>query len=146
VVSRIGQLSAANDAWVLTTVPPAGLHPPSAAPTVPGLNLQALQQIQQATLAVKFGAIVTVAAQAQVDTPQNATTLAGMLQLAANLAQMQAQKAPDAAAFAKSLGIAANGSSVAVTFSMPEERFRQLVQPRERGRETAPQPAGHKSL
>ena len=44
VVSRIAQLSAANDAWVLTTVPPAGLHLPSAAPKVPGLNLQALHR------------------------------------------------------------------------------------------------------
>jgi hypothetical protein len=146
VVSRIGQLSAANDAWVLTTVSPAGLRPPSAAPTVPGLNLEALGQIQQASLAVRLGADVRVTAQAQVDTEQNATTLAGMLQLVANMAQMQAQKNPGAAAFAKSVGIAANGSTVAVTFSMPEAQLRQLVQPRERGRETAPQPAGHKSL
>ncbi len=146
VVSRIAQLSAANDAWVLTTVPPAGLHLPSAAPTVQGLNVQALAQIQQASVAVKFGANVTVTAQAQVDTAQNAATLAGVLQLLANVAQMQAQKNPDAAALAKSLNVAADGSTVAVTFSMPEAQIQQLAQPRMRGRETAPHPAGHTSL
>ena len=146
MVAQIGQLSGANDAWVLTTVPPAGLHLPSAAPKMPGLNLQALQQIQQASLAVKLGASVTVAAHAQVDTPQNAATLAGILQLLANMAQMQAQKNPDAAALAKSLGVSADGSTVAVTFTLPEETLQQLVAPKERGHGTAPQPAGHKSL
>ena len=146
VVSRIAQLSAANDAWVLTTVAPAGLHLPSAAPMVPGLNVQALAQIQQASVAVRFGANVTVTARAQVDTAQNAATLAGMLQLLANVAQMQAQKNPDAAALAKSLNVAADGSTVAVTFSMPEAQIRQLAQPRMRGRETAPHPAGQTSL
>jgi len=146
VISRIGQVSAANDAWVLTTVPPAGLHPPSAAPAVPGLNLQALQQIRQAALAVKFGANVRVAAQAQIDTAQNAATLAGMLQLVANMAQMQAQKNPAAAEFAKSVGIAADGSTVEVTFSIPEAQLQQLIETRQRGREMAPQPAGHKPL
>jgi len=146
MVSRIARLSEAHDAWVMTTVPPASLRPPSAAPIVPGLNIQALEQIRQASVAVKLGATVTVTAQARIDTPQNATTLAGMLQMMANIAQMQAQKNPDAAAFAKSVGIAANGSTVEVTFSVPEDRLQQLVEPRQRGRETAPQPAGHKSL
>ena len=146
VVSRIAQLSAANDAWVLTTVPPASLHPPSAAPTVPGLNAMALQQIQQATIAVKLGANVTVTAQAQVDTAQNAATLAGMLQFLANMAQTQAQKNPDAAVLAQSLITSADGSTLTLTFSVPEALIRQMVESGQRGRETAPHPAGHKSL
>jgi hypothetical protein len=146
VVAQIGQLSAANDAWVVTTVSPAGLRPPSMASTVPGLNAQALQQVQRATVAVKLGADVKLTAQAQLDTPQNATTLAGMLQLVANMAQMQAQKNPDAAALAKALLFSADGSTVSVTFSFPGEQLRKLTEPRQRGGHTAPQPAGHKSL
>jgi hypothetical protein len=132
VVARIGQLSGSGDAWVLSTVPLAGLHPPSAAPTVPGLNLEALQQIQQSSLAVKFGDNVTVTAQALLDTPQNATTLAGLLQMLANMAQLQAQKSPDVAALAKSLSIAASGSTVTVAFSIPEAQLQQLAQPQQR--------------
>lgn len=146
VVAQIGQLSAANDAWVVTTVSPAGLRPPSMASTVPGLNAQALQQVQRATVAVKLGADVKLTAQAQLDTPQNATTLAGMLQLVANMAQMQAQKNPDAAALAKSLLFSADGSTVSLTFSFPGEQLRRLTEPRQHGGQTAPQPAGHKSL
>lgn len=130
VVAQIGQLSGANDAWVLTTVPPAGLHFPGAAPNIPGLNLQALQQIQQASLAVKLGASVTLTGQAQADTPQNAATLAGLLQLLANTAQLQAQKSPDAAALAKSLSVAASGSTIILTFSIPEALIQQWAQPR----------------
>jgi len=135
VVAQIGQLSGANDAWVLANVPPAGLHLPSAAPTVRGLDLPSLQQIQQATVAVKFGASATVTAQAQLDTAQNATTLAGLLQLLANMAQMQAEKAPEAAALAKSVSATANGSTVSVTFSMPEAQIQQLVQSRQHDRQ-----------
>jgi len=139
VVSRIEQLSGANDAWVLTTVSPAGLRLPSAAPAVPGMIVQALQQVQQASLAVKLDANVTVAAQAQLDTSQNATALAGVLQLVANMAQMQAQKAPEAAAFAKSVSVAASGSTVTIAFSMPEAQMQQLAAPRSHA-------AGHSSL
>jgi hypothetical protein len=133
VISQIGQLSAANDAWVLTTVPPASLHAPAATPNINGLNLSALQQVQQATAGVKFGVNVTVTAQAQMDTVQNATALAGMIQFLANMAQMQAQKAPEAAALAKAVGATANGSTVSVTFSLPEEQVQQLLQPRQSG-------------
>jgi hypothetical protein len=131
LIAQIGQLSGANDAWVLTTVSPASLTLPSAAPTVPGLNLPALQQIQQASAAVRFGASVTVTAQARLDTPQNATTLAGMLQLLANMAQMQAQKAPQAAALAQSLTFSADGTSVSASFSLPEAQMQQLMQSRQ---------------
>jgi len=127
VVSQINQLSGANDAWVLTTVPPASLQPSGAAPIVPGVNAQTLQQIQQISAGVKFGANVTVTAQAQMDTAQDATTLAGMLQLVANMAQMQTQKAPELAVLAKSLTASASGSTVTVTFSMPEAQIQQLA-------------------
>jgi hypothetical protein len=128
VVSEINQLSGANDAWVLTTVPLSSLHTNNVMPSINGLNGQALQQVQQANAAVKFGVNVTVTAQAQLDTAQNATTLAGMLQLLASMAQMQAQKAPEAAALAKSVTATAAGSTVTVTFSMPQAQIQQLVQ------------------
>jgi hypothetical protein len=66
-----------------------------------------------------------------LDTPQNATTLAGMLQLLANMAQMQAQKAPQAAALAQSLTFSADGTSVSASFSLPEAQMQQLMQSRQ---------------
>lgn len=133
VVTQINQLSGANDAWVLTTVPLATLHPPANAPEVKGLNLQALQQIQQASAGVKFGANVVVTALAQLDTAQNATTLAGLVQLLANMAQMQAQKAPEAAALAKSVVVTATGTTLNLSFSMPQAQIQQMVDSKQIG-------------
>jgi hypothetical protein len=136
LVSQINQLSGVSDAWVLTTVPLATLHPPANAPEVKGLNLQALQQIQQASAGVKFGASVVVTAQAQLDTAQNATALAGLVQFLANMAQMQAQKAPEAAALAKSLVATATGTTLNLSFSMAESQIQQLVQSKQLGDHT----------
>ena len=133
VAVQINQLSGANDAWVLTTVPPSTLKPPSGGPALPGLGGNSagsvLNNIQQAGAGVKFGANVTFTAQAQADTAQNATAIAGVLQLLANLAQLQAQQNPQAAALAKSLLVTANGVTVNISASVPADQFQQLLQP-----------------
>jgi len=126
ILSEINQLSG-NDAWVLTTVPLSSLHPPTNAPTVNGLNFQALQQIQQVSAGVKLSTTVTVTAQAQLDNAQDATTLAGMIQLLANMAQTQA-KSPAAIALAKSITVSASGTMMNLSFSLPESLLQQLVQ------------------
>jgi len=71
-----------QDAWVISTVPPSTLKPPAAAQQALGAGLQnALQKIVSASGGVKFGAMVVVTGQAQADTPQDASTLGGVLQL-----------------------------------------------------------------
>jgi hypothetical protein len=143
VAAQLKQLSAAEDAWALTNVPPSTLQHAAAAtqngatasavpglPLPPALEQTALQQIQSASGGVKFGANVAMTAQLQADNAQDATQLAGALQLLASLAQMQATQSPLAAALAKALTVSAQGATINVSLTLPEAQFQQLVQPK----------------
>jgi hypothetical protein len=134
LVTQANQLSVTQDAWALSTVSPAALAPSSdpKPPAVGGVTIppNILQQVQSGYLGVKFGASVAFTAQAQSDTAENATALAGLLQLFGNLAQMQATQNPGAAAFAKSLTVTAAGTTVNISASVPEAQFQQLLTPK----------------
>jgi hypothetical protein len=130
LLTQVNQWSLSQDAWVVDIAPLASLTPPAGAPRLPGgAQATAFQTIQQAASGVKFGTIVAVAAQAQADTAQNATALAGVLQLLANLAQAQAAQNPGAAALLKSLTVTAQGNTLKIAMSLPEDQLQQLVKP-----------------
>lgn len=127
-----GNLSTSQDAWVVSIVGPPAITMPHGAPTAPGvpagaLPPSALKEIVSGNAGVKFGANVVVTAQAQADNAQDATNLAGMLQLLANMAQLQADKNPQAAALAKNLTVSSSGVNVNVTFSLPEDQLQKLA-------------------
>jgi hypothetical protein len=134
LVTQANQLSVTQDAWALSTVSPAALAPASGSkpPAVAGVAIPTniLQQVQSGYLGVKFGSSVAFTAQAQSDTAEDATALAGLLQLFGNIAQMQAAQNPDAAAFAKSLTVTAAGTTVNISASLPEAQFQQLLTPK----------------
>lgn len=131
LVTQAQQLSAADDAWALTTVPLSSLRPATApAPTngVAGGLQNALGSVQSLAGGVKFGATVNFTAQAQADNAQDATTLAGTVQFLISMMQLNAAKNPQAAAL-QSLTATAQGSTVTLALSLPEEQFQQLVKP-----------------
>jgi hypothetical protein len=134
LVTQANQLSVTQDAWALSTVSPVVLVPASDSKSaaVGGMNIppNILQQVQSGYLGVKFGANVAFTAQAQSDTSEDATALAGLLQLLGNLAQMQTAQNPGAAAFAKSLTVTATGTTVNISASVPEAQFQQLLTPK----------------
>lgn len=133
LVTEVNQLSCTEDAWGLTTVPPGSLHPGSTPPQIPGLGngLQnSLGSVQSASGGVKFGATVNFSGQAQTDTAQNATALAGVIQFLANMAQLNSAQNPQAAAALQALSATANGTTVAVSLSLPEDQFQQLLHPK----------------
>jgi len=134
LVTQANQLSVTQDAWALSTVSPAVLAPAGdpKPPAVGGVTIPAniLQQVQSGYVGVKFGSSVAFTAQAQSDTAEDATALAGLLQLLGNIAQMQTAQNPDAAAFAKSLTVTAAGTSVNISASVPEAQFQQLLTPK----------------
>jgi len=134
LITEANQLSVAYDAWALSTVSPASLGPAGdSKPTKVGsmtLPANLLQQVQSGYVGVKFGSNVALTAQAQSDTAEDATAMAGLLQLLGNIAQMQSAKNPDAAAFAKSLTVTANGSTVNISASVPEAQFQQFLTPK----------------
>ena len=130
VIVQVNQWSGTTeDAWVITTVPPSSLHPPSNAPNVPGANGQGVfQTIQSVAGGVKFGATVVITGQAIADNAQDATNTAGALQLLASLAQMQATQDPNAAQLAQALTVTTQGSTVNVTLSLTEDQLQQILQ------------------
>jgi hypothetical protein len=130
LLAQINQWSGTQDAWVVDSAPLAFLTPPSGAPKLPGLAQgAALQSIQQAVAGVKFGATVVVTAQAQADTAQDASALAGLLQLAVNLAQAQSNQNPQGGLLLKSLTATAQGNTVNVSLSVPQDQIQQLIKP-----------------
>jgi hypothetical protein len=76
---------------------------------------------------VKFGANVLFSGQAQTDTAQNATSLAGIIQFLANMAQLQSQNNPQAAAALQSVTANAQGTTVTVSMTVPEDQFQQML-------------------
>jgi hypothetical protein len=118
-----------QDAWGITTVPPASLAPPAKAGTQNNPMANIGQNVQSAGGGVKFGAQVMFTGTAECDTAQNATTLGDMVKLLINMAQMQSGQDPTAATLIKSVTVAASGTSVTVTASLPEDVFQGLLQP-----------------
>jgi hypothetical protein len=72
---------------------------------------------------------VVFSGEAQCDTAQNATTLGDVVKLLINLAQMQAGQDPTAAALIKSVSVTTSGNVVAISASLPEDVFQQMLQP-----------------
>ena len=131
LATQVNQLSSAQDAWAISTVPPSTLKPPAAVPPAAGVNVQnALQKIESASASVKFGSVVVLTGQAQAATPQDASSLGDVLKLFVSMAQVQAAQHPEAAALAQSLVVGTQGSIVKITLSLPEDQIQQLVKPK----------------
>ncbi len=127
--ARIAQLSAADDAWVLSTVPASNLLPASAAAGGASRGFSAgsfLQNVQKMSAGVKFGKMATVSAMAQADTPETAQLLANTLKLMVNLLQAQNQQlAPQSA---QSLVVDPQGNLLNFSFHVTDQEFRKIYQ------------------
>jgi hypothetical protein len=130
---RVNELSTTQDAWVLCTVPPSSLAPPAKDATHAGQIPPAFQTVQSASGGVKFGANVVFTGQAQTDTSDNAKALGDMVKLLISLAQMNASQNPQAAALAQSVQVSVSGNTLAVSLTLPEDQFQQLVRYGQKG-------------
>jgi hypothetical protein len=138
LLTQVQNMSAAQDVWGVSFVPPASLLPQAAGQQMtlpPGVQIPgmppvaALQSVQQFSGGIKFGPNVSFTATAVFDTAQNAAGMAGVLQFAANLAQAQAAQNPQAAGVLKALAISSQGATVNVALSLPMEKVRQMLEP-----------------
>jgi len=131
LTSQVNQWSTTQDAWVVTTVPPSTLHQVPNAPEIPGVGANAapaFQNIQQAGAGVKLGAMIVVTAQAQAATAQDATQMAGALQMLVSFAQLQVSKTnPQQASMLNALSINAQGNLLNITASLPQDQLQQLI-------------------
>jgi hypothetical protein len=123
---KVSQWSLSQDAWAIATVPPDSLVPAGQGAQNPMVNVG--KSVQAAAGGVKFGALVVFSGEAQCDTAQNAKTLGDMIQLLINMAQMQANLDPTAAALIKSVTVTTNGNLMKIQASLPEDVFQQLLQ------------------
>ncbi len=128
VIVKVNQWSNSQDAWGVTTVPPASLVPAPKSGTAANPMQGAFQNVQQAAGGVKFGAQVVFSGEAACDTAQNASTLSDVIKLLINIAQMQTGADPTAAALVKSVTVTAAGNLVKVSASLPEDVFQQMLQ------------------
>jgi hypothetical protein len=125
---QVDQWSNSQDAWFVAAVPAQNLKVPPTAPNLPAITQStAFQNIQQTAGGVKFGNNVVLTAQAKADTAQNASALADVVRLLVNLAQMQAQQNPQAAALAKSVAVTTDGSQMDVSLTIPGDQFQQML-------------------
>jgi hypothetical protein len=127
VIVKVNQWSLSQDAWGIATVPPDSLVPANA-PGAQNPLFNVGKSVQAAAGGVKFGALVVFSGEAQCDTAQNAKTLGDMIQLLINMAQMQANLDPTAAALIKSVTVTANGNLMKIQASLPQDVFQQLLQ------------------
>jgi hypothetical protein len=125
---KVNRFSTTQDAWVVSLVPPsvaAGRHKD---PVLQGLmGGELLQAIQEASAGVKFGPHVDVSSEVVTATAQDASALAGVVRLLAVMAEGNAQGAP-AAALLRTLQVSADGSTVRVGLSVPQDVLEGLLE------------------
>ncbi len=133
VAVKVNRLSGAQDAWVLTLVPPASLHPhvPSG-PAHGAIGSDAFQKIDQASAGVKFGTEAVMTAEAVAQSAADAGAMADVIRFLANMTQLQSTKDPKAAALARNLKVSTSGATLNVNLSIPEADLEQLAKPRPR--------------
>jgi hypothetical protein len=124
LVAKADALSVNQDAWAVTTITPtsAGL-PPGKGPN--GLDLTALQNIQQSSAGVKFGTSVNVTAEVVTDTAQNANALADVARLLVQLGALN-PPAAEVATLLQNVSIQTTGTAVQVSLAIPENILEQM--------------------
>jgi hypothetical protein len=132
VLALVNQWSGSQDAWVFTPLSPSSLMSAGTA-VLPGLGANPqglLQTIVNGGAGLKLGANAVATLQATADNAQDATNLANTLQLLVNIGQMQSGSKPDPnlTALLQGLAIAAKGTAVNVTVTLPQAQIQQLMQ------------------
>lgn len=141
LLAEIGQLSAADDFWALSTVPPAALQT-GAIPGLPSGAGSALGTVQSISGGVKFGTNVVATVQAQADNAQDAAGIAGLVQFGVSMVQAKAADQPQVQALVKALTVAADGTAVNLLLTLPSTQLQELIQSNKSG--AAPHAHSHK--
>lgn len=126
VMARINQLSTTEDAWSVSTANFGNLPLPGA-----GKNSGSavLQNIQQASGGIRFGAQVQLDAQAVTGSAQDASSLGDVVRLLAQMVQMHSSgnAVPGQITdLLKSLVVTTDQNIVKVTLTLPEDQIESL--------------------
>ena len=135
VLTQIGKLSEANDAWFLSTGPITDFLAGKVADPNLGGALQGnlLQAIQLASGGVKFGdKTVVVSAHAVARSDKDAESLRDVVKFLAGLVQLNKDSDPNAqkaATLLDTLQVNASGNTMTLSLSIPETAMEQLLVP-----------------
>jgi hypothetical protein len=135
---KVNQLSTSQDAWVVAD---DVSQLTNAVKTEGPVNVEALRKINQASAGVKFGATVQVTAEAIAETTQDASALADVVRLLAQIGLMR-NKDPEAAAILQTLNVTAKERTVSLSVSIPEGQMERIFRPHRRPARV--RPAAHR--
>jgi hypothetical protein len=124
LVTKATTLSASEDAWAVSTLNAGAVGMPMGQ-SPNGLDLSALQNIQQSSAGVKFGTSVNVDAEVVADTPQNANMLADLLRFVVQMAQLNPNSS-ELASITQNLSIKTAGTALQVSLAIPEDLIEQM--------------------
>lgn len=130
LLNQANSLSANDDFWFFTLVPPSQL-------TLPNSKLQSLLSgnafatISQLSGGIQLSSTVTVSAKAVADSPNDAQALADVLKFVVGVVQMNQQKnaaAGTAATWLNTLDSTVAGNVVTMSMALPESQVEQMLQ------------------
>lgn len=131
---KVNLLSTGQDAWVVA----ADVAQLTGSIRTEGpVNAEALRKVNQASAGVKFGAMVQVTADATTETTQDASALADVVRLIAQLALMR-NNDPEAAAILKALMVSATANTVNLSVTLPEAQLERIFRPHQRAARVRP--------
>jgi len=124
IAAKAGEVSQANDIWMVMHAAPAAFAPPGAAAGPMG---DLVQSIEQVTLGVKFGTDIVISVQAVTHTPKDAEGLVAALRLFSGMAAAGQKDNQRVAALLQRLKLDSEGSTAKLWLTIPEAEAEAAV-------------------
>lgn len=130
LAAQVAQLSAGQDAWFVSLVPPNQFQPQRAGTAGPPPGaFGTLSKVLQARGGIKLGASVVLSVQAVSNSAEDASALAGAVRMLAGMVSLKAPRneTPGFAAILQSLSVSADGPVTRLSLTVPEEQIEQVL-------------------
>jgi hypothetical protein len=126
---RIDELSRQYDAWLFTTSPESLATAIPDAGTRRGIDVRALNAIQETSGGVKFGDTVEIAGEAVTRSEKDAAALADVVKFLSGMVRLNRDRpgASDMALLLDTLQLATDGSTLRFSLSVPEKELERII-------------------
>jgi hypothetical protein len=125
LMAQVGNLSATEDAWVVSTASPGALLPANA-PAQAAQASQFLANVQSFSGGVKFGQDVPVTLDVVANSPQNAEALGNVVKLLITMAGSASNSGP-LPSLLQNLQVNTSGSTLDLAVTIPEAQIEALI-------------------
>jgi len=132
LAAKVQTVSSLQDVWLVSIGSPAQLAGRVPDPNIGGaMKGDVMQAIEEMSGGVKFGTSVRISGEAVTRSERDATALTDVIRFLAGLIQLS--QPPEAAAITgeilNTMQLTAQGNTVKVSVSIPEEQFEKLIPP-----------------